>query len=231
MVQGELFREESSSSGYGSSDLLRKKSFISRYQFVLTLDKFLIVLIGVTVVFVLTYSFGVEHGKRMMEKQFQKTIPIETASVLTTIIPTGKPSAVEPQGQEILLLAGEQQAHSESSRQEESGTGLKEMKTEPIRKKESDDLPFTVGTPQAKLMIAKGKLYTVQLVTYNNKQLAQREIERLKSKGFEGFVIPSGSYFQVCVNYFESRTKARDFLNGFSDSGRCPDAYIRPVVR
>lgn len=231
MVQGELFREESLSAGASSSEFLRKKSFLSRYQFRITLDKFLIVLIAMTVVFVLTYSFGVEHGKRTMEKQFQKAIPIEMTSPLTTVIPTSATPIVQAQKQETFVLVGEEQKSSEISLQGKGSAGLKEMETKTIDEKASDDSPLTIGTPQAKLMIAKGKLYTVQLVTYDNELLAQREIKRLKSKGLDSFVIPSGSYFQVCVNYFESRTQARDFLKQFSDNTRYPDAYIRPVVR
>src|SRR3989338_1717667 len=73
--------------------------------------------------------------------------------------------------------------------------------------------------------------FTVQLVTYYDQKLAERETNRLKEKGYESFVIPSGKYFQVCTSYFDDRSEAKSFLREFPDSSRYPDAYVRPVVR
>jgi cell division septation protein DedD len=73
--------------------------------------------------------------------------------------------------------------------------------------------------------------FTVQLVTYNDKTQAENEISRLKSKGYEGFIIPSGHYYQVCASYFDTKSNARSQLEELKQTGRYPDAYIRPVIR
>ena len=220
MVQGELFREEGTVSNLSGSGFDRKKSLLSRFQLTISFDKFLIGLIGLTVVFVLTYSFGVEHGKRVMEKQIQTMFPAQTNPISTATQSAAEDHSAQPVQKKTVLLVGEPVSSEEQAAQEVVSEPAKAPPLAPERTVPS--LPMAV--------LSKGR-YTVQLVTYNNEQLAEREVRRLVSKGHEGFVIPSGSHFQVCVNYFETRTKAVYFLNRFPDSARYPDAYIRPVVR
>ena len=80
MVQGELFREENSISGLGGLDRARK-SLLSGHQLTLGFDKALLVLIGLVIIFALTHSFGVEHGKRVMEKSLESILPAHSDTV------------------------------------------------------------------------------------------------------------------------------------------------------
>ena len=201
MVQGELFRDESSISGLGSLDRARK-SFLSRHQLTLTYDKLLLVLIAWVIVFALTYSFGVEHGKRTVEKSLESLLPAHTDTVSLTVEPKTPPSEASPNEETIILVNQEPAADAEPAPR-----------------------PFPVAD------LAKEGSYTVQLVTYADEKQAVREIDHLKTKGHEVFVIPSGHYYQVCANYFDDKVKARNFLKQFSELGRYPDAYVRPVVR
>jgi len=201
MVQGELFRDESSISGLGSLDRARK-SFLSRHQLTLTYDKLLLVLIAWVIVFALTYSFGVEHGKRTVEKSLESLLPAHTDTVSLTVKPKTPPSEASPNEETIILVNQEPAADAEPAPR-----------------------PFPVAD------LAKKGSYTVQLVTYADEKQAVREIDHLKTKGHEVFVIPSGHYYQVCANYFDDKVKARNFLKQFSELGRYPDAYVRPVVR
>ena len=103
-----------------------------------------------------------------------------------------------------------------------------------IVNEESEEAVEAETVPKAAFPVAhpdRKSDYTVQLVTYTTEALAIREVNRLKSSGYEGFVIPSGTYYQVCADYFASKLKARSVLERFRASGRYPGAYIRPVVR
>ncbi len=225
MVQGELFREESSS--YNLDNQVRR-SFLSRHQFALTLDKLLLSLLGVMVIFVLTYSFGVEHGKRTMENHLQSLIPVHSETLPVT---NQEGSSAKKTEEQAVLMVNDQTSQEtsvaptsivdEKSTTESSAVATDEKIAEP--QKSSSSLPIVDLTKQG--------TYTIQLVTYDSETLAAKEIDRLKAKGHEGFVITSGRYFQVCANYFESHTKARSFLKQFRDNSRYPDAFIRPVVR
>ena len=213
MVQGELFREENPL--YNTPT--RQKSFLGRYQVALSLDKLLIVFIANIAIFALTYSFGVEHGKRAMENHFQNLFPAQSQTqnlVSEEILPK------EPEDQlpdTVLVVENHVKAPAiQTFLQEPTG-------------------PETVESVSKQLDAQKGQKtggnFTIQLVTYDDEGLAKEEIRRLKTKGFGGFVIPSGRFYQVCVNYFETKTKAKVFLSEFRQNGRYPDAYIRPVVR
>ncbi|MBI4372976.1 MAG: SPOR domain-containing protein [Candidatus Omnitrophica bacterium] len=209
MVQGELFREEKSEFG-SHLDVSQRRSFLARYQIVMSLDKLLLVSIALAVTFILTYSFGVEQGKRTMEKQIQAFVPVHS-DIVSTNEELTEPS--QPPSGETVLLLGEENTQNEP-------TVLPEVdKAEGTK----SSLPIVDLTKPGK--------FTVQLVTYNNPKQASDEVRRLAAKGHDSFVIPSGSYFQVCANYFENQSKAQNLLKQFRQSGRYPDAYVRPVVR
>lgn len=50
--------------------------------------------------------------------------------------------------------------------------------------------------------------YTIQLITYRNEEPAKREVESLRKKKHEAFVVRSGDYYQVCIDLFESKELA-----------------------
>lgn len=78
------------------------------------------------------------------------------------------------------------------------------------------------GYPQGK--------YAIQTVTVTSKATAEKEIKRLTDKGFQGFLIPSGKYLQVCVAGFETRAKASETLMKLKSEGLAPrDAYVRNI--
>ena len=72
--------------------------------------------------------------------------------------------------------------------------------------------------------------YTIQLITFVSRPRAEEEIERLKKKGFEAFIIPQGRFFQVCAERFQSAKEAEKRLTELRTGGFAPsDAYIRPL--
>lgn len=74
--------------------------------------------------------------------------------------------------------------------------------------------------------------FTLQLVTYSDPQLASEEVARLKKKGYDAFVLPSGRHHQICINRFEKAAEVREFQTGLRKKGelsRYPGSYVREI--
>jgi hypothetical protein len=229
MVQGELFREENSTSGL-SGFAETRKSFLSRHQVALTLDKALVVSIAFVIMFALTYSFGVERGKRAVEKNFESLLPDHVDTVSFNLGAKKKPDRATKKDETVILVNQSPTPVSEDisieSRIPQTAQALSDDLMQTVQEvKRTPDVAFPTVD-----LTRKGS-YTIQLVTYADEKLAVREIDHLKTKGLAAFVIPSGRYYQVCAHYFEDKTTAKSFLKQFSDISRYPGAYIRPVIR
>ncbi len=221
MVQGELFREDT----HFEPQVGSPRSFLSKYQITLKLDKALLLLIVMMFAFGLSHSFGVERGKRIMERKIEALIPTQTQ---TFSAPDPMEDPQEVVESETLLVAktGKQDLKLPTP-PIEGPTGISLRRKTIVPPSEASETP----TPPTPTELKKMGHFTVQLVTYDNKTLAEKEITRLKSKGYEGFIIPSGRFFQVCANYFDNKSKARTDLEALKQTGRYPDAYVRPVLR
>ena len=220
MVQGELFVENPSSIRESEKTV---NAFFSKLHLSLSFDRLLIITICSVVLFVFTYAFGVERGKRHMERRLASLISTQSDTVVTAADSDSKEDRSKPSDLKLIKASDK----AEVSASFVGPTAKKEnQKGSPI----SDEaVSASQLFPVADL--SRKSDYTVQLVTYKAKELAAREINRLKSSGHDGFVIPSGDYFQVCTNYFNNRGEAKAFLGRLRSSGRYPDAFVRSVVR
>ncbi len=227
MVQGELFREDTNY----NSNLGTQKSFLSRYQITLRLDKIILLMIGMMFVFTLSHTFGMERGKRLMEKKYEALIP---SQVQTLSQPEETNDPTEALESETVLMVNQGKPAPSAQKPLQIGLEAAPLLEGPIRitSERTTPLPPTQATvtPTPSELKKLGN-FTVQLVTYDSKTMADKEIDRLKSKGYEGFIIPSGRFFQVCANYFDDKSKARSHLEELKQTGRYPGAYVRPVIR
>ena len=69
------------------------------------------------------------------------------------------------------------------------------------------------------------KPYTIQLVTYKKKDLAEREVAGLRRNGFYSAIIASGDYYQVCVGQYAAKEEARKDLKVFGSKYK--DCFLR----
>ena len=69
------------------------------------------------------------------------------------------------------------------------------------------------------------KPYTIQLVTYKKKALAEKDIGDLRQKGYAAMIITSGEYFQVCAGQYFNKDEARKDLKLFSVKHK--DCFLR----
>ena len=221
MVQGELFREENIN-GLNNINGIKPRSFLACHQLALTLDKLLIVAIGMVVVFALTFSFGVERGKRAMEKRLASLFPTRS-EILPREPVKEEPTSNSDHGTVLLVK-------DETSELQTTETAAEVLKAAEGSSLINSDAAPTKESSSSTELVKQGK-YTIQLVTYKDAKMAEREATRLKSNGHDSFVIPSGSYFQVCANFAETHSKAKLLLKQLRETGRYPDAFIRPVAR
>ena len=179
-----------------------KTSYLEKTFITLRLDQTIGLTLVLLVIYVLSFSWGVEKGKKSLENQGVRSVPAEVLSpgasqaVVASVVKT--PSLVvidESVPKEIPIAVAE--------------------------------LP----KPAAKVIRPEGK-YTIQHVTYITQAAADREIQKLAQKGYSSFVIPSGKHLQVCIAAFQTRQDASKILRQLRTQGLVSsDAYVRPMVR
>lgn len=69
------------------------------------------------------------------------------------------------------------------------------------------------------------KPYTIQLVTYKKRELAEKEVDGLRQSGYFATIIPSGEYYQVCVGQYGSMEEAKRDLKLFG--AHYKDRFLR----
>lgn len=69
------------------------------------------------------------------------------------------------------------------------------------------------------------KPYTIQLVTYKKRDLAEKEVTALRKSGYYSMIIPSGDYFQVCAGQYASKEEAKKDLKILGS--RYKDCFLR----
>ncbi len=70
-------------------------------------------------------------------------------------------------------------------------------------------VPVAVETPKP---AAGSSSYTIQVASYKAKDMADKELSRLKSAGYSAEVIKKGSYYILCVGSFENKSSANKTL-------------------
>lgn len=174
-------------------------SWLDQFSVTLRLDHLLIAGILALVLYVLTFSFGVEKGKRyaFQEREAGEARQTEVASQLT---------------------------REKTSAEVEAPTHAPAVET---TAPEPAALPLAETAPFLNPLTGE---YTIQLITFNNRVRAQKEVARLKKLGYHGFVLPRGRFFQVCADAFVSVRDAQQKLAKLRAEGFAPpDAYVRPL--
>jgi len=180
-----------------------KTSFLEKSFITLRLDQMIGLTLVMLVFFVLTFSWGVETGKRTYHDS-QVIRPVPAVTSVSQPSPNVAAIVVRPAALNSV-----------------DGVVPKEV---PITVAE---LP----QPVAKVAKPDGK-FTIQHVTYITQSAADREIQKLAKFGYRSFVIPSGKHRQVCIAAFQSRDDASQLLKRLRAQGLVSgDAYVRPMVR
>ena len=200
MVQGELFQEEN-----GDIKGQNSPSFFANCQFVLGLDKIILLTIAFVVLFVLIYSFGFERGQKATERKIQAlTAHIETVT---------SPATEEKQESTSVQTTANEGAESGN----ESAS-----KTSQTQSEEKANVAIEEKAPAS-----SGK-YTIQIATAVSKESAEKEIGKLAKNGLNAFVIHRGRYYEICTGSFGTVSSAKSLLSEFKSKGPYFDAFVRP---
>lgn len=180
-----------------------KTSFLEKKFITLRLDQTIGLTLVLLVIYVLTFSWGVEKGKR--SSQESQVIRPMTAVVSSPEVTQAVVASVKKTPSVV-------------------------MADEAVPKEVPITVPSLTKTG-LKVTKPDGK-YTIQHVTYITQSAADREIQKLAQKGYSSFVIPSGKHLQVCIAAFQSRQDANQLLKQLRAQGLVSDdAYVRPMVR
>lgn len=180
-----------------------KSSFLEKTFITLRLDQTIGLALVLLVIYVLTFSWGVEKGKRSLHGS-QEVRVVSASEPSPEVVPAIVTSVVKTSAVAVA---------------DESVPKIVEIPVAELPK------------PVAKVIKPEGK-YTIQHVTYITQSAADREIQKLAKRGYNSFVIPSGKHLQVCIASFQSRQEAAKILRQLKAQGLVlGDAYVRPMVR
>lgn len=184
-----------------------QRSFFEK-KYTLRLDQLLALGLVTIVFFVLVFAWGVEHGKVVAHREHAR----QTQQAYSEFNSERPSSASKPQQPKALaqpIVAPSVEVASSEIAEDYVNV---EKKVAPI----------------SKPAIAVASKYTIAHMTYVKRDQAMKELSRIKAKGFQAFLVPSGKYFQICVNGFESRKEANDAIKNLRINGIVStDSYIR----
>lgn len=132
---------------------------------------------------VLFFSFGVERGKQIV-----------------------KGALAEPPATVTVVSAPEETPAKVAERSHLAPVGVV---PQPNQQKQT---PAATNAAPSLEKREKGT-FTIQVASFKEKGKAQMEAKRLKSKGYEIFVLPKGKHSIVCVGKFAIKDEATEFLN------------------
>lgn len=237
-VQLEMFKtDDEASGGQGASEknpLHLKK--IRGYQ------KFIYTFVAFIFVSLVSFSFGVEKGKKQiagimpmgieplsLPKAESASLSVEAGSLPSkqgpvllvnknTTFPSRKIGIPTESGQKTdgatALITGKS---APLGRTFPSGTG----KSAPLgRKTEKVNLQ---AKPDSKELIRKN--YTIQVASISNSKNVSKELSKLRSKGYTAFSLTKGKYTVICVGRFNAREDAQ--INLVKMKNSYPDCQIR----
>ncbi|MBU9888508.1 MAG: SPOR domain-containing protein [Candidatus Omnitrophica bacterium] len=178
-----------------------KPTFIERTSIVLRLDQAIGLALLLLVFCVLAYCWGVEQGRRWTgEARPARSVASEDA------VPADVPQVVA----ELPVVPVT------------SVPGPVAQVKPAVSSPEFPKPEVAVPKPDGK--------YTIQYITYVTQSAADREVQRIKKLGHSAFVIPSGKFFQVCIEAFQTRQEATQSLKQLRAQRMVTlDAYVRTI--
>jgi hypothetical protein len=152
-------------------------------------EKVILIIIGVALTSIVSFSLGVEKGKRIsIQKNGINFDLAQKAQGLGSIQPVAK----QPLRQQQPAL----KAAPVNMQAFPNPKPVIENKT-------------TINTPAIKSIIGN---YTIQVASYKSKTYAQIEADALKREGFVTLTLAKGNYIVLCVGNFNSRDKAQSYV-------------------
>jgi len=239
-------------SGASPSAKLEQKVFsiFRGFAVTLTAEKILLLAMANLVGLVLVFSFGVERGVKVAHQALpalNEPVKVVQVSQLPEALPFEKaaPIAKEPFWNGMLksFAARTQKQFSEAKDvvtlkvvepiQKVAEEAVEKRQAAMVLEQQAEDAQSPeVSTPKAPETAKSDGRFTIQLITYVTQARADKEVKSLTEKGHRAFIIPSGKYFQVCVDRFGHKQDASLHLGTLNRRGYAKHyegAYVRMV--
>ncbi len=207
------------------TDVSKPRVFFAHLTF--SLENLVVVGIGMLLVLILSFSFGVEKGKRIMiarytsqkERSASGSEPINGHSVPPVGGAQAKPQL--PLTPSPDLDRASRKPPSLSVPNQDAGSTISSAVAKLIEHKlaapeaaneSGQTSPAVVYSPAKDF---PDKPYTVQVASFKTDEYAQKEAAALKEKGYDILVMPKGQHTIVCVGRFSDQKEAERFSDGF----------------
>jgi len=171
----------------------------------ISLDNIIFAVIIVILCIIVAFAFGVEKGKR---------------------IRPGFETALTPKGPELEMEKEAPLLTSAAlSRDKIVLPGIEVGKEETGPK---EKLPTSLEGERSKVTPLEEMPYTIQVVSFKERRLAENEVKKLAKKNIKGFIVPSGNWYQVCAGRYKNMKDAKSALNKLaSDYKGC---FVRKLL-
>ena len=194
-AQFELFPDSSSA----AQDLERPRALSA--QLTMTGENLVILAIAGIMCLLLSFSIGVERGKRVSLPRTAEPKTVLSEPAVVTVVQ--KPVAEKSEPAEVTRKIA---------------IPLPNVSTQALKKEK--EIPRQI---QKALPVGA---FTVQVASYKSEKVAGKEADSLKKKGYRDvYVVPKGAYVIVCVGNFSSKSDAKAYTS------KLKNRYVDTVVR
>ena len=167
--------------------------------YIASYEKIILLVIGFIITGIISFCLGVEKGKTAASPRINSQFDMAQESVLKT------PPASKVQKENTSLPVNTETQTGLIARAGQ-GSAFKKQIIEPAAQKQPGG-------------------YTIQVASFQARDYAQRETEKLKKEGFYALILSKGSYSVVCVGNFADKVTAQSWLPKLKQSYR--DCYLR----
>jgi hypothetical protein len=163
---------------------------------IMSMENFIVLTVVIVMSMVLSFSYGVERGKK-----------VDGVSVPAALASRGAAVARSVPGQALAKSAGTLD-RGKVAVEMKGGDSVASAQTIPLTKAE-----VAVPAPEKNKAPEKlvDKFYTVQVASYKKGDYAAKAAEGLKQKGYETMVVTKGEHEIVCVGKFGVENEAKKF--------------------
>jgi septal ring-binding cell division protein DamX len=169
----------------GDSGVLKPKSANNSFlSYIRAWEKTILIIIGIVIASIISFSLGVEKGKRFAAQKSSVNFDL----ALNTQAQAVKLPAAKPEQQLTVVKPAQQPA----------------VVKPVIENKTTIRAPVIKGTIEN---------YTIQVASYKSKSYAQKEADTLKKQGFVTLTLAKGNFIVLCVGNFNSKESAQSLVS------------------
>ncbi len=157
----------------------------------LSIENVTILMMAVVVIMVMSFSLGMEKGKRVSKSMILRMLHPDLA-VQEALQPSVAPEAEATNLNPDSKIEGPAPAPTPLAQLDKNAAG--------------SGAPDRAESGEEKVV---DKFYTIQVASFKKRDMAQKEAMQLQDKGYDIMVVPKGQYSIVCVGKFPAEEEAK----------------------